>query len=94
MILAGVRVGQWTLDPICKYVDQGCLVTKDGRFANIIRLTASARLSSTTLMDTVAYRDKASKIKNAIAAMEKDMESPHIALLINSMYRDEYKDDK
>ena len=35
MILAGVRVGQQTADPIRKYVDQNCLVTDDGRFVVI-----------------------------------------------------------
>ena len=25
--------------------------------------------------------------------MEQDMDAPHMALLVNSMYRDEYKDD-
>ena len=93
MILAGARAGQQASGPIRKYVDQNCLVTKDGRFVTTKRPILSPRLLSAKGMDTVAYRDKTSEIKNAIAAMEKDMESPHIALLINSMYRDEYKDD-
>ena len=93
MILAGVRVGQKTPDPIGKYVDQNCLVTDDGRFVVMMRPTASVRLSKVTPMDTTAYRGRASDIRRAIAAMEQDIGAPHMALLVNSMYRDEYKDD-
>ena len=93
MILAGVRVGQETSDPIRKYVDQHCLTTDDDRFVTMLRPTMSARAETTTVMDTKTYRDKALIIRNAIAAMELDMGAPHMALLINSMYRDEYKDD-
>ena len=93
LILAGIRVAQQTPDPIRKYVDQQCLVTDDGRFVVMVRGTASARAETATVMDTRAYRDKASEIKRAIAAMESDIATPHMALLINSMYSDEYKDD-
>ncbi len=93
-ILAGVRVGQQTADPIRKYVDQTCLVTDDGRFVEMIRPTMSARVSTATVMDTVAYRNRASEISKAIEAMEGDnIGVPHLALLVNAMYRDEYKDD-
>ena len=94
LILAGVRVAQQAPDPIRKYVDQQCLVTDDGRFVAMVRGTVSARAETATVMDTKAYRDKASEIKRAIAAMEPDIATlPHMALLINSMYRDEFKDD-
>lgn len=93
MILAGVRVGQQTPDPIRKYVDLSCLVTDDGRFVMMTRLTASARLGTATIMDSNALRGKALEIRKAIATMEKDMMIPHMALLINSMYSDERKDD-
>ena len=93
MILAGVRVGQQTADPIRKYVDQNCLVTDDDRFVVITRSTMSARVSKVTPMDTTAYRGRVSEIGNAIADMEHDIGAPHMALLINSMYRDEYEDD-
>ena len=92
-ILAGVRVGQQTADPIRKYLDQTCLVTDDGRFVEMIRTTMSARGSTATVMDTVAYRSRASEISKAIEAMERDIGIPHLALLVNAMYRDEYKDD-
>ena len=92
-ILAGVRVGQQTADPIRKYSDQTCLVTDDGRFVEMIRPTMSARGSTATVMDAVAYRSRASEISKAIEAMERDIGVPHMALLINAMYRDEYKDD-
>ena len=32
MVLAGVRAGRQTVDPIRKHVDQECLVTDDGRY--------------------------------------------------------------
>ena len=44
-------------------------------------------------MDTAAYRGRVSEIGKAIAAMEQDIGAPHMALLIKSMYSDEYKDD-
>ena len=93
MILAGVRVGQQTPAPIRKNVDQQCLVTDDGRFAVMMRPTMSARLSTVTKMDATAFRDRASEISRAIASMEQDIGTPHMALLINSMYNDENKDD-
>ena len=93
MILAGVRVGQQTPNPIRKYMDQSCLVTDDGRFVNMMLSTVSARAETAMVMDAKAYRGRASEIKKAIAAMEQDIGTPHMALLINSMYRDEYKDD-
>ena len=93
MILAGVRAGQQTSGPIRKYLDQNGLVTDDGRFVEMIRPTMSARGSTATPMDTTAYRGRVSEISRAIADMQKDIGAPHIALLVNSMYSDEYKDD-
>ena len=93
LILAGVRVAQQTPNPIRKHVDQQCLVTDDGRFVAMARGAVSARAETATVMDTKAYRDKASEIRRAITAMESDIATPHMALLINSMYSDEYKDD-
>ena len=90
----GLRVAQETPDPIRNYVEQDCLVTDDGRFVAMVPpVTISARLGTAKAMDTKAYRAKASEIKKAIAAMEPDVAAPHMALLINSMYSDEYKDD-
>ena len=34
-------------------------------------------------MDANAYRNRASEIKKAIAAIERDIGTPHMALLIN-----------
>ncbi len=93
MILAGVRIGQETSGPIRKHMDMNCLVTDNGRFVVTMRPTVSARAGTATVMDTKAYQNKASEIKNAIVAMERDTGIPHIALLINSMYCEEYKDD-
>ena len=93
LILAGVRAGQRTPDPIRKCVDQSCLVTDDRRFVDIMQPTASARGSVARAMDTTAYRDRASEIRRAIAALEQDLGTPHLALLVNSMYSDDYKDD-
>ena len=93
MILTGVRVGQQTADPIRKYIDQNGLVTDDGRFAGIKRITASARGGTATPMDSTAYRGRVYEIGRGIAALEQDMDAPHMALLGNSMYRDDYMDD-
>ena len=93
IILAGVRVGQETPDPIRKLVEQKCLVTDDGRFVPMMQPTASARGESATVMDTNAYRDRVSRIKDAIAAMELDMGTPHMELLIDAMYYDKHRDD-
>ncbi len=93
MILAAVRAGQDCSEPIRRYIDQSCLVTDDGRFVTTIRPTASARLSTAMNIDSKSYRDRVLEIRNAIAEIEADIKTPHIALLMNSMYRDEYKDD-
>lgn len=95
MILAGVRVGQQEDQPISKYLDMDCLVTDGGRFVFVImmQITAQGGVSLVTPMDTAAYRSRISEIRKAISALEQDMVAPHMALLINSMYRDEYGDD-
>ena len=93
LILAGVRAGQQTPDPIRNHVDQSCLVTDDRRFVVMMQPKASARASTATPMDTTAYRARVSEINKAIAALEQDIGTPHLALLVNSMYSDEYKDD-
>ena len=93
MILAGIRVGQRTAYPIQKYLDQQCLVTDNDQFVMMVRPTGSARLSTATPMDRTAYRDRASEICSAIAAMDMDSSAPHLALLFKAMYIDEYKDD-
>ena len=93
LILAGVRVAQQTSDPIRKYVDQSCLVTDDGRFVGMCRATMSARGSKSIKMDATKYQSRVEEILKVIAGIEKDISAPHIALLINSMYSDERKDD-
>ena len=93
LILAGVRVAQQTSDPIRKYVDQSCLVTDSGRFVEMIRPTASGRLQTATVMDAMTLGNRVVEIQKVIAAMESDIATPHMALLINSMYSDEHKDD-
>ena len=93
MIMACVRAGQRTSGPIRKYLDQNGLVTEEGRFVEMIRPSMSARASTATPMDTTTYRGRVSEISRAIAEMEQDIGAPHMALLVNSMYSDEYKDD-
>ena len=93
LILAGVRVSQQTPDPIRKYVDQSCLVTDDGRFVVMMRPTMSGRLETATVMDSKTLRSRAAEIRKAISAMELDISTPHLALLVSSMYSDEHKDD-
>ena len=93
LILAGVRVVKQTQDPIRKYVDQSCLVTDSGRFVEMNRPTISGRLRTMTVMDAMTFRSRVVEIQKVIAAMESDIATPHMALLINSMYSDEHKDD-
>lgn len=93
MILAGVRAGQQTSGPIRKHLDQDGLVTDAGLFVGMARFTMSLGLSTTTSMDTAAYRARASEIRSALVAMEQDINGPHMTLLVNSMYSDDYKDD-
>ena len=93
MILAGVRVGQQTSSPIPRHFGQDGIVTDEGRFVEMVRFTMSGRGSTATVMDTAAYRSRASEINRAIKAMERDLRVPHVALLFNSMYSDEYKED-
>ena len=93
MILAGVRAGQQTSGPIHKYVDDSCLITDDGRFVMMIRPTLSGRGSVATPMDTSEFRDRVSEIRGAVAAMEQDVSAPHMSLLFDAMYSDDFKDD-
>ena len=93
MILAGVRAGQQTVGPIRKHLDQNGLVTDDGRFVIMIRPTFSARVTTATPMDTTGFRSRVSELRDALAAMALDIHTPHLALLVNSMYKDDYRDD-
>ena len=52
MILAGVRVGQQTPDPIRKYLDQNGLVTDDGRF---VGMNATYNVSESEHSDADGY---------------------------------------
>jgi len=93
MILAGVRAAQQTPEPIRKHLDQDGFVTDGGQFVELMHPTGSARASTATPMDTEAYRQRVSDIREGIAAMERDIDVPHLALLVNSMYREDYLDD-
>ena len=94
MILAAVRVEQEMEGPIRKHLDQSCFVTDDGRFVDIMRPTiGGARVGTAMQLDERDYKDKASRIRKAITRLGPDMQTAHIALLINAMYADEYKDD-
>ena len=92
-ILSAVRAGQETPNPIRKYLDQEGLVTDEGRFVEMLRPTMSMRGETATPMDSKAYRARVSEIRKAITNMKQDISAPHMALLFNSLYRDEYKDD-
>ncbi len=94
LVLAAVRAGQETPNPIRQHVDVNCLVTDDGRCVGMTRPTVSAAgVSIVKQMDTPELDKRVSEIADAIVAMEKDIETPHMALLVNSMYSDEHKDD-
>ena len=99
LILAAVRVGQQTSDPIRKYIDQSCFVTDDGQFVvKGSRVEASVRLTTSVPMDADAFERNAAKIRQAITAMGPDIMGPvstsaHMALLVNAMYSEEHKGD-
>ena len=94
MVLAGVRFVQSVSDPIRKYLDLNGLVTDKGQFVVIQRIEmGSPRLRTDTPMDSTAYRERVSEISKGIGALEQVINAPHVALLINSMYRDDYMDD-
>ena len=93
LILAAVRVAQQTFNPIRKHVDESCLVTDDGRYVTMIRPTISARGETAIKMDTTVCISRAVEIRSAIAKMENESTKPYMALLVDSMYRDEHKDD-
>lgn len=97
LILAAVRVGQNTPDPIRKYVDQSCFVTDDDQFVLIgPRVEISARATTSVRMDPDVLESNAAEIRQAITAMEPDVMGPastgaHMALLVNAMYSEEHK---
>ena len=93
MILAAIRAGQETAAPIRKLLDQKGLITNDGEFVEMIRMTISAARGTTIQnIDASGVERKAEELTTAIAAMEKDLGIPHLALLFNSMYSDEERD--
>ena len=92
LILAAVRVGQQTSDPIRKYIDHSCFVTDDDQYVvKVPRAKASARLTTSMPMDADAFEGKAAEIRHAIRAMEPDVVEPHMELLVRAMYIDEHK---
>ena len=93
LVLAAVRAGQETPDPIRRHVDVNCLVTDDGRCVGMTRPTVSMRGNTSKGMDTTELKGRVSEIADAITAMEQGIGTPHLALLVNSMYSDEHKDD-
>ena len=93
LVLAAVRVGQDTAGPIRKHIDRNGLVTNDSRFIGIMRPTMSARLGVMKPMDATGYCERTQEIRRIFTAMVQDINAPHLSLLVNSMYSDEYKDD-
>ena len=94
LILAAVRAGLDTLDPMPRHINAACLVTDTGRSVGMWRPTMSAAGATVAKpMDTQEITRRVSEIAGAIADMEKDIATPHFALLVNSMYSDERKDD-
>ena len=93
LVLAAVRVGQDTAGPIRKHLDRNGLVTDDDRFVGMMRPTMSARLSVTKPMDATEYASKVQELRSIVTAMAQDINTAHLALLVNSMYSDGRKDD-
>ena len=94
LILAAVRAGQDTPAPIQRHMNEACLVTDTGRSVDMMRPTMSvAGVSIAKPMDTPELIQRVSEIADAITDMEKDITTPHLALLVNSMYSEERKDE-
>ena len=93
MILAAVRADRQATVPIRKYIDQECLITDNGRFVVMMRAEFSARLSTTTPVSVSGLTRDALALASAILAIEREISEPHVALLVNSIYSDEWKDD-
>ena len=94
MILAATRAYQDAHDEIRKHIHQSCLVTDDDKF--VCTMSAgfgSARADSVRPLDADAFRETAESLRAAVSRMEADLTSEHIALLINALYWDDYKDD-
>ena len=93
MILAAIRAAQETAHPIRKLLDEKGLITNDGEFVEMVRMTMSAARGTTIQnIDASGVERKAEELTTAIAAMEKDLGIHHLALLFNSMYSDEERD--
>lgn len=94
LILAAVRAGQETPNPIRQHLNVACMVTDDGRCVGMTRTDVSiGGVSIVSDMDTPELNRRVSEIADAIIAMEQDLGTPHLALLVNSMYSDERRDD-
>ncbi len=94
MILAATRASQDAHDEILKRIDQSCLVTDDDRFVCPMSTGfMSARADVVRPLDADAFRETAVSLGATISRMEVDLTSEHIALLVNTLYWDDYKDD-
>ena len=94
MVMAGVRAGQQFAGPIRKHLDQRCLVTDDGRFVDIVRPSLGAATLTTALpMNAASYAERATKIRDGIEGMEKDLGGARVELLVRSMYCEDARDD-
>ncbi|MCY3992711.1 MAG: hypothetical protein OXF50_15915 [Caldilineaceae bacterium] len=93
MILAGIRAGQEATRPIRKYLDLSCLVTDDGQFVTMLTPRATGGVDTSTTMNNLAYRVRASEIRSAISALEQDTGKAHMKRVFNSTYRDQEGND-
>ena len=99
LILAAVRVEQKIEGPIREDIDQRCFVTDDGRYVNHMCPTISISpfgLSVKSPLDERTYKEKATRIRDAINRIERDMVIAHIDLLVSALdySYDKHKDDE
>ncbi|MDE2890173.1 MAG: hypothetical protein OXR72_18385 [Gemmatimonadota bacterium] len=94
LVLAAVRVEQGIEGPIRADVHQRCFVTDDGRYVNYVCPTISLSpfgLSVKSPLDERTYKEKATRIRDAIGLIEPDIGIVRIDLLVSAL---DYSNDK
>ena len=93
VVLGVVRAEQDTSEPIRKVLDMSCFVTEDDRYVSTQTSSVSMRLEAAPTMDEDVFAEKAARLRDAIGKLEVDAQGARIALLLKSMYVEDYADD-
>ena len=94
LVMAGVRASQQFAGPIPKHLDQRCLVTDDGRFVDILRPSLGAATPTTASpLNAAGCAERATRIRNGIEGINRDLGDARVELLVRSMYCDDAGDE-